>query len=358
MNLRGFDPSGAPAAPAEAIRGFLDALGVPPERIPPGPDAQAALYRSLLADKRMLIVLDNARDEQQVRPLLPASPASLVLVTSRNQLAGLAAADGARLVSLDVLTHDEAVAAAHRPASAPRRADAEPGAVGEIAVCVRTCRWRWRSPPPAPPPGPASRWRPWPPSCATPAGRLDALDAGDPAASVAGRVLLVLPAAQPRGGAACSGCLACTPAPTSASPPPPAWPRSTSRRARRLLRELTRDCPDRRARTRPVRLPRPAPRLRRRPGPRPATEPEPRRRHRPDPRPLPAHRQPRRRAASARLASRSPSHRQAPVPARSAPPITGRPWPGSRPSTRSCSPPSPLPPKQARTATPGSSPGR
>jgi hypothetical protein len=87
VNLRGFDPSGAPAAPAEAIRGFLDAFGVAPERILASPEAQAGLYRSLLAERRMLIVLDNARDERQVRPLLPASPGSLVLVTSRNQRA-------------------------------------------------------------------------------------------------------------------------------------------------------------------------------------------------------------------------------------------------------------------------------
>jgi hypothetical protein len=73
VNLRGFDPSDNPTAPTEAIRGFLDALGVPPDRIAASPEAQAGLYRSLLADKPMLIVLDNARDEQQVRPLLPAS---------------------------------------------------------------------------------------------------------------------------------------------------------------------------------------------------------------------------------------------------------------------------------------------
>jgi transcriptional regulator with XRE-family HTH domain len=95
VNLRGYDPSGTPASAAEVIRGFLDAFGVSPERIPPDPEALAGLYRSLLADKRMLIVADNARDEQQVRPLLPASPGSLVLVTSRSQLDGLAAADGA-----------------------------------------------------------------------------------------------------------------------------------------------------------------------------------------------------------------------------------------------------------------------
>jgi DNA-binding SARP family transcriptional activator len=109
VNLRGFDPSGDPMAVTEVVRGFLDALGVPPDRIPLQPEAQTGLYRSLLANRKVLIVLDNARDEQQVRPLLPASPASLVIITSRNQLAGLAAADRARLLTLDVLSHSEAV---------------------------------------------------------------------------------------------------------------------------------------------------------------------------------------------------------------------------------------------------------
>jgi hypothetical protein len=79
VNLRGFEPSGVPTTAAEAVGGFLDALGVPPDRIRVQAEAQAALYRSLLADRRMLVVLDNARDEQQVRPLLSASPASLVI---------------------------------------------------------------------------------------------------------------------------------------------------------------------------------------------------------------------------------------------------------------------------------------
>jgi len=137
VNLRGFDLSGTPATPAEAIRGFLDALGVPADRIPRGLDAQAGLYRSMLAGKQVLIVLDNARDEQQVRPLLPASPGCLVIVTSRNQLAGLAASDGARLLSLDVLTDAES-----RHMLAVRigegRAAAEPAAVAEIAgLCAQ-----------------------------------------------------------------------------------------------------------------------------------------------------------------------------------------------------------------------------
>ena len=108
VNLRGFAPSGPPMSPAEAIRGFLDAMGVPAERIPVGVDAQAGLYRSLLAGKQMLVVLDNARDTGQVRPLLPGSPGCLVVITSRSQLPGLVAAEGAQPVALDVLPEAEA----------------------------------------------------------------------------------------------------------------------------------------------------------------------------------------------------------------------------------------------------------
>jgi DNA-binding SARP family transcriptional activator/Tfp pilus assembly protein PilF len=183
VNLRGFDPSGIPVAPAEAVGGFLDALGVPPERIPSSPEAQAALYRSLLAGKRMLIVADNARDEAQVRPLLSASPASLVLVTSRSQLTGLAATDGARLLSLDVLSHDEAVQLLTARLG-ESLAVAEPGAVGEIAalcaglpLALAVAAARAAARPRSPLTELAAELR-------DAAGRLDALDAGDPAASV------------------------------------------------------------------------------------------------------------------------------------------------------------------------------
>jgi transcriptional regulator with XRE-family HTH domain len=77
VNLRGFDPGGQVMDPSAAIRGFLDALGVPSPRVPVDLDAQAALYRSLIAGKHMLVVVDNASDEQQVRPLLPGSPTRL-----------------------------------------------------------------------------------------------------------------------------------------------------------------------------------------------------------------------------------------------------------------------------------------
>jgi DNA-binding SARP family transcriptional activator len=137
VNLRGFDPGGTPVPPETAVRGFLDALGVPPARIPASPDAQAALYRSLLDSQRMLIVLDNARDPAQVRPLLPGTPGCLTLVTSRSQLSGLAAVDGARTLTLDLLTPREArELLTHRLGA--ERAAAEPGAVEELAgLCAR-----------------------------------------------------------------------------------------------------------------------------------------------------------------------------------------------------------------------------
>ncbi len=109
VNLRGFGPSGQPLAPGAAIRGFLDALEIPAARIPADPDAQAGLYRSLLAGQRMLVVADNARDAGQVRPLLPGAAGCAVLVTSRNQLTSLITADGAHLIDLDVFTAAEAL---------------------------------------------------------------------------------------------------------------------------------------------------------------------------------------------------------------------------------------------------------
>lgn len=108
VDLRGFDPSGTVLNPAEAIRGFLRAFGVATERIPTGLAAQSGLYRSLLAGKRVLVVLDNVREVDQVRPLLPGAPGCLAIVTSRDQLTGLIATDGAHPVSLDLLSHSEA----------------------------------------------------------------------------------------------------------------------------------------------------------------------------------------------------------------------------------------------------------
>ncbi|TWP50697.1 tetratricopeptide repeat protein [Lentzea tibetensis] len=135
VNLRGFDPTGQPAKPETALRGFLDALGVESAAIPLDPDAQGALYRSLVADRRMLIVLDNARDTNQVTPLLPGSPTCTVLITSRNALAGLVTTQGARPVALDVLAHDDAVALLVKHLGTARVA-ADPAATDEL---IRRC---------------------------------------------------------------------------------------------------------------------------------------------------------------------------------------------------------------------------
>jgi DNA-binding SARP family transcriptional activator/tetratricopeptide (TPR) repeat protein len=137
VNLRGFDPSGQPMAPAEAVHGFLDALAIPLERLPVDLESQAALYRSRLAGKKMLVVLDNARDTAQVRPLLPGTPGCLVLVTSRNRLTGLIAGAGAQPLTLDVFTHDEAQALLVRRCGEHRIA-AEPQATTDIVTsCAR-----------------------------------------------------------------------------------------------------------------------------------------------------------------------------------------------------------------------------
>ena len=136
VNLRGTGPSGAPAAAEEAIRGFLGAFGLGLDRVPQDVNAQAALFRSLLAGRRVLVVLDNAYDDQQVRQLLPGSAGCMTVVTSRRQLTGLAAADGARLVGLQVLSEDESLQLlAGRLGS--ERVDHEPEAAARVsALCA------------------------------------------------------------------------------------------------------------------------------------------------------------------------------------------------------------------------------
>jgi tetratricopeptide (TPR) repeat protein/transcriptional regulator with XRE-family HTH domain len=135
VNLRGYDP-GQPVLPVDALAGFLRTLGVPGTEIPDETEERARLYRSRLAGRRMLVLLDNARDGEQVRPLLPGDPGCVAVVTSRDALAGLAATDGARRLDLDVLPPADAIALLRSLTGG--RADADPEAVAELAGrCAR-----------------------------------------------------------------------------------------------------------------------------------------------------------------------------------------------------------------------------
>jgi DNA-binding SARP family transcriptional activator/tetratricopeptide (TPR) repeat protein len=134
VDLQGY-AAGPSVRPIDALTGFLDALGVPPEQAPVQVDQAAALYRTLVAGRRLLIVLDNARSAEQVRPLLPGEPGCLVLVTSRDRLSGLVASNGARSLSLDALSPDEAGELLARLLGKTRLA-AEPKSTMELA---RTC---------------------------------------------------------------------------------------------------------------------------------------------------------------------------------------------------------------------------
>ncbi len=107
VNLRGY-AAGAPVRPLDVLATFLRALGLPNEQIPADETEAAARYRSLAADRRMLVVLDNAVSAEQVRPLLPGSRGCAVVVTSRDRLSGLIALDGARRLTLDALPPSEA----------------------------------------------------------------------------------------------------------------------------------------------------------------------------------------------------------------------------------------------------------
>ena len=173
----------APLEPAEVLRGFLVALGVPPTQLLEDTAERAALYRSTLASRRVLIVLDNARDAEQVRPLLPGSSSCPVLVTSRNRLTGLAAADGAHLLDLRGLTDGESYSLLARTLGA-ERVMAERAAVDElIALCARLplalCNAVARAAvrPGLPLAMPVAEKR-------DKRGRLDALETGEPATSV------------------------------------------------------------------------------------------------------------------------------------------------------------------------------
>ena len=134
IDLHGHTKGYRPRSPAEALEAFLHALGVPAQQVPEDVDQRAALYRQRLADTRTLILLDNAVDEAQLRPLLPASPGCLVLVTSRRRLKGL---DEAHSLSLDLLPAQDAVVLL-RAVVGPDRIDADDPLLGEIArLCGR-----------------------------------------------------------------------------------------------------------------------------------------------------------------------------------------------------------------------------
>ena len=133
-DLRGFTPTQEPVAPDTALFGFLTALGVTPDRMPADLEVKAALYRSLVADKRMLLMLDNAATADQVLPLLPGSPSCTVLVTGRTRLASLIDRHGARHLQLDVLSRAEARALLTARLGADRAA-AEPAVDELVELC-------------------------------------------------------------------------------------------------------------------------------------------------------------------------------------------------------------------------------
>ncbi len=131
INLRGYDP-GVPVSPDEALERFLLALGVPAAAVPAEVEEKSSLYRSTLADRRMLVILDNAAGTTQVRPLIPGSGHSLAIITSRSHLQGLAIRHGARRRTLETLTETEAVALLTTTIQEYRSGDA-PDDVAELA---------------------------------------------------------------------------------------------------------------------------------------------------------------------------------------------------------------------------------
>ncbi|MBW4717559.1 tetratricopeptide repeat protein [Saccharothrix obliqua] len=181
-DLRGFDPTGPPVPPARVAHGFLLALGVAPEAVPADPDARLALYRSLLADRRAAVLLDNAADAAQVTPLLPGSPSCAVVVTSRSDLAGLRVR-GAATLRLDVLPHRAArELLAHRLGTGA--VDREPVAVGQLVelcaglpLALAIAAARSAAHPEFPLSALVEEFR-------QTANHLDAFDAGDPSASL------------------------------------------------------------------------------------------------------------------------------------------------------------------------------
>ncbi|MFD3974299.1 ATP-binding protein [Streptomyces cyaneofuscatus] len=137
INLRGYDP-GEPVTAEQALEHFLRALGVAPSAVPARLEDRSALFRSLLADQRTLVVLDNAATVSQVRPLLPGNPDCLVLVTSRHRFSGLVARDGAHRLVLDVFSEQDAVRLLHTVTSQYRVLSDSDADLAELArLCAR-----------------------------------------------------------------------------------------------------------------------------------------------------------------------------------------------------------------------------
>jgi DNA-binding SARP family transcriptional activator/tetratricopeptide (TPR) repeat protein len=183
VNLRGFDPCEPPLDTETALRTLLDALGVAPATVPATVPAQTGLYRSVAAGKRILLVLDNARDTSQVAPLLPGGPACQVLITSRHQLTGIVTAHGALALNLDGLSSLEAwdLLVGHLGAS---RLTAEPTAAADLltycaglplAISIVAAQAKTH---------PQFSLAALAASLADDETRLDGLDTGEPAASV------------------------------------------------------------------------------------------------------------------------------------------------------------------------------
>ncbi|MEN3356989.1 MAG: hypothetical protein V7637_971 [Mycobacteriales bacterium] len=238
LNLRGFDPDGQPVAVGEAVRGFLDALGVPAERVPVSVDAQVGLYRGTVAGKRILVILDNARDAEQARPLLPGTATAMAVVTSRDRLIPLVAADGARPVILDVLPPAQAGELFGRRLAADRLA-AEPAAAAQIiagcgglplALAIAAARAATNPHLPlAALAGELSQAR----------DRLDALSGGDPGSDVRAVFSWSYQALSPP-AARLFALLGLYPGPDIAAPAVASLAGTAKPEARRLLAELTR----------------------------------------------------------------------------------------------------------------------
>ena len=142
VDLRGYG-SGPSVEPDQALERFVRAFGVPADAVPADVDSRSALYRSLLAERRVLVVLDNAATAAQVRPLLPGSSACVVLVTSRDRLSGLVARDGARRLTVRTLEPAEAVELLehvtenHRPRDEPHEIAELARLCGELPLALR-----------------------------------------------------------------------------------------------------------------------------------------------------------------------------------------------------------------------------